>query len=135
MVFLNFITLGLYELYWLTSTRNEMVEKFHAKIPSAAYMVILRGLLLVEFIAVVVIVLYAGTVSDALNYVIAALLIIISMAIINSMYLKHWLTRYAIAVETVTNKKISGATVELMLGRVVPVAGPPYVQRVFNEIQ
>lgn len=133
MISLNFITLGLYELYWLSSTRNEMVKKFHVQIPSSAYMVILRGLLLVEFISVVVIVFYTGTVDDAFGYVIAVLLIIISMAIINSMYLKRWIVPYAIAAETATNKRISATAVELMLSRVVPVVGPTTVQKVFNQ--
>ena len=56
---LSIVTLGLYELYWLVKTRNEMVSKFQAKVPDATYAVVVRALQLIGFFAVVFIIFYA----------------------------------------------------------------------------
>lgn len=40
---LSTITLGLYEIYWLAATRNEMVSKYRVKIPHAFYMVAVKA--------------------------------------------------------------------------------------------
>ncbi len=56
---LSVITLGLYELYWLVATRNEMVAKFGAKIPSGVYAVVVNLLQLVGLAALIVILLVA----------------------------------------------------------------------------
>ena len=61
---LTVVTLGLYELVWVAQTRNEMVSKFGAKIPSAGYVILVRFLQLAGLIAVVVIVLHAAPSSN-----------------------------------------------------------------------
>jgi hypothetical protein len=57
IVLFSIITLGLYEIYWLASTRNEMVRKYRVKIPGAGYMVVVKGLQFIGAITVIAIVL------------------------------------------------------------------------------
>jgi len=53
------LTLGVYELFWFVQTRNELVSKFGAKIPSGIWAFMFRLIQLAGFIAVVVIALHA----------------------------------------------------------------------------
>jgi hypothetical protein len=44
---LNLFTLGIYELFWLSETRQEMVSKYGVKIPSAKIIVFIVGFQLI----------------------------------------------------------------------------------------
>lgn len=52
---LNLITLGLYETFWYAQTRNEMVAKYHVKIPSAIYLIAIKLLQFIGLVTVVII--------------------------------------------------------------------------------
>lgn len=58
VILLDIMTLGLYEIYWLATTRNEMVAKFHVKIPGTAYIVIMNVLQLLGVAALIVILFF-----------------------------------------------------------------------------
>jgi len=59
VAFLSVLTLGLYKIYWLSATRKEMVMAYQLRIPSSAYLIIVRlyqyfclGFILYSFIFV-----------------------------------------------------------------------------------
>lgn len=59
VILLDIVTLGLYEIYWLVATRNEMVSRFRVKIPSGAYVVVANVIQLLGVAALIVILFFA----------------------------------------------------------------------------
>ena len=60
---LEIFTLGLYELYWLYKTRNELVRKFRTNIPSAWWLILAKTLQL----AIILFVVYAVVIAIPAN--------------------------------------------------------------------
>lgn len=68
---LNVLTFGMYELVWLSQTRQEMVDKFGAKIPKTRWIVFVRNYQILTYFAAIALLLYfipaSGKAIDAIQ--------------------------------------------------------------------
>ena len=164
IILLSIITLGLYEIYWLASTRNEMVEKYRVKIPSAYYMIVVKGLQFIGAIVVIALILfvipsqqkkvnlassniqkpsanclpdyavntecknqidryYNQPTNNAPYLYTVALLIVITMIVLEAFYITRWLWPYAKGVGKITNRWSRGTAIMLTIpGILLPTA-------------
>lgn len=58
MFAVNILTLGLYELLWLSQTRQEMVDKYNASIPKARWIIFVRMYQILAYFTVVALLFY-----------------------------------------------------------------------------
>lgn len=106
---LNLITLGLYQLYWINETNNEMAAK-GVKVPSIKILMaplvgVGVGLILAFLIAFISAANGGGGDSGIVAWLMQAILSISILAVIPVVLYWHYM--YCKAVEVVTNKSIS----------------------------
>jgi hypothetical protein len=144
LIILSIITLGLYDIYWICSTRNELVKK-HQNVPSPLWIITpLLGLVLVAFVQIISHILLVNTgpnnpnaLVGALNVFSATVGFICILAVIP--YSIFWLWKYCEAVEAVTKGKMTTgfnfAICLLMSIFGIGFLWPPIVQDSFNKVK
>lgn len=134
---MSLVTLGIYDLYWAFSTRNELVKKGH-KVPSP--MIFLYPIIAALLSVLILVVLYdSPNGQDAmgvLGTVLVILMLVSALAFIPIGI--YWLWRYSQAVGKVTKGKLS-AEVSMVIALVTGVVGfafiwPIVVQYYYNQL-
>jgi len=123
----SLLTLGLYQVYWIYRTRNELVENYKQSIPSfAEYLLIPGGLI----IAAIVTISFSGNDDPTpLAWILFWVFFLVAMA-----YAVYWIYQYAKAAEAVTNGKMNRwATIALFL--LADNIAPSLLQYFYNRIE
>lgn len=105
----SLITLGIYQLYWLIVTKNEMVRK-GAKIPTIFLVFApLLGLLLVAVLQIVVRFAIAGNDDSALKAIANILSVLVGIVSLFALipFGVYWFYKYCKGVEHTTKKQTS----------------------------
>jgi len=145
VILFGFITFGIYDIYWLITTRREMVQKGET-IPSVWLVFApLLGLLLSALLQIVTRIIFTDTTTNGIassgtvNTINILSLLLSLIAIIASIPLWiYWTYKYSKAVEHVTNGQTSFNTafwLALVLGFFgVSFIWPGLIQDGFNKV-
>ena len=119
---MSIFTLGIYSLYWLYVTKNEMNEKYNQDVPTFA-------MVFGPFIGIFLItpILLLGVEVAALFWLIAVPSFLIVTAVV-----LFWIWKYCQAVEKVTKNGISGIVAFIVFFFADDLA-PIFIQHYFNK--
>lgn len=139
VIFLSFITLGIYPLFWMHDTRKEMLARGAKDIPSV-WLLAVPAVISVLLIMTFLIILVAGSVADS-SLGIAAFVPIIGYMVATVIWtgvLIYWLYKYSQAVDYVTKGQVS-FTLSFALGLALLFFGlffvwPGIIQDGFNKV-
>lgn len=134
---LSIITLGIYDIYWLVSTKKVLNQKTSHKIPSVWLLFSPLILIIISYVLLVI-----GTVNSISNYsttkthngLYAIGLILLIVGAISGLVISIvWFFKYSKAVNEYTSGKMSTAVSFLVLF-IIHLIGVALIQDAFNDV-
>jgi uncharacterized membrane protein len=140
VIVMSIVTFGIYDIYWVFSTRNELVKK-HCNVPSPWLIFApILGLIGVAFLQIAVHLLAVDNPDASIRVIANVISVFVGIvSVIGIIPLAiYWTWKYSQAVEKVTNKGLTaGFTFAMAMLLTVLGAGvlwPPIVQYQFNKV-
>jgi hypothetical protein len=140
VIVMSIITLGIYDIYWAFSTRDELVKKGY-DVPSPWIAIApLLGLIGIAVLQILLHALWLGGPSASAETIVNVLSVIIGFVSVVAIIPMSvfWLWKYCQAVEKVTHKGLTaGFNIAMAILLAVLGAGPlwvPIVQYQYNKL-
>lgn len=134
VVLFSIVTLGIYDLFWLASTKKELNVRTHEHVPTM--WVLLSPLLLLVLPIIAALAVQRGNSSSNAGVTAGTLLVFLGVGIVSIAFLvipAVWLLKYSKAVNEYTNREISTAVAFILLW-ILRFIGLAVIQDKFNDM-